>query len=71
MNGIKISKEDWLKMSQLKRDGAMFDFMEDIRSLFLTNIRRMYIIGGAVVGIVLAAHPEWAKFLIGKAVAAF
>jgi len=71
MNGIRISKEEWLKMKQTDRDGALYDRLNDIYILFYKHLRRLYLLGGVIAVLFLVSNPEWAKFIIGKALAAF
>ena len=69
MNGIKIKKDDWMKLKPGDRDGALFDFIVDFNNTLNKNMKKIYIIIGVIGVLFLVAHPEWAKFLIGKAVA--
>ena len=65
MNGIKISKEKWLKLTPADRDAEMFDCLQNINS----HLKRIYIVGGVMAVILILEFPNWAKFLISKAIA--
>ena len=67
MNGIKISREEWLKMKPEARDEAMYDCLQNIN----TRFKRIYIGIGVMAVILILEFPNWAKFVISKAVAAF
>lgn len=67
MNGIKISKEDWLRMEPESRDAALYDCLQGINK----HLKRVYIVGGVMAVILLLEFPNWTKFLISKAIAAF
>ena len=67
MNGIKITREKWLEMKPVDRDAALFDCLQGI----YVHLKRVYIVGGVIVVLFLISNPQWAKFIISKALAAF
>lgn len=70
MNGIKISKEDFLKLKQADKGGVLFDCLQGIGDTLKYHLKRIYIGIGVIAVILVLEFPNWAKFIIGKAIAA-